>query len=86
MAILVDDSAETVLPIYVEAIDLIGFERLGPDPQGRRASELADRVVVKFVPGNSFWSTNETQGSAGDDPVATPARANGVEHGAVRIR
>ncbi len=32
VAILVDDSAETVLPIYAEALDLIGFERLGPDP------------------------------------------------------
>jgi hypothetical protein len=39
MAILVDDSAETILPIYVEAFDLAGVERLGPDPQGRRASE-----------------------------------------------
>ena len=39
MAILMDDSAETVSPIYAEAFDLIGFERLGPDPQGRRASE-----------------------------------------------
>jgi hypothetical protein len=39
MAILVDDSAETVLPIYVEAFNLTGFDRLGPDPQGRRAGE-----------------------------------------------
>jgi hypothetical protein len=39
MAILVDDSAEMVLPIYVEVFDLLGFERLGPGPQGCRASE-----------------------------------------------
>jgi hypothetical protein len=34
VAILVDDSAETVLPIYVEAFELIGLERLGQDAQG----------------------------------------------------
>ena len=39
MAILMNASAETVLPTYAEAFDLIGFERLRPDPQGRRASE-----------------------------------------------
>lgn len=30
MATHVDDSAETVLPIYVEAFDRIGFERARP--------------------------------------------------------
>ena len=34
MAILVDDSAETVLSIYGEAFDLAGFERLEPGSQG----------------------------------------------------
>lgn len=38
VAILMNDSAETVLPIYVEAFDLIVFERLGPAPR-RRTSE-----------------------------------------------
>jgi hypothetical protein len=42
-AILVDDSADTVLPIYAEAFDLIGFERLRPDPQD--AAPASDRLV-----------------------------------------
>lgn len=46
MAILVDDSAETVLPIYVEAFDLIGFDRLGPAPQGRGGSRRCQRPVA----------------------------------------
>lgn len=33
LAILVDDSAESVLPIYGEAFDLSGFDRLRPDQQ-----------------------------------------------------
>jgi hypothetical protein len=52
MAILVDDSAETVLPIYAEVFDLIGFERLEPDAQGHCASERpvgAVLVVVRLV-------------------------------------
>lgn len=39
MAILVDESAEKVLWVYGEAFDLIGFDRLKPDPQGCSASE-----------------------------------------------
>lgn len=34
MAILVDDFAETVPSAYCEALDLVGYERLGPYPQG----------------------------------------------------
>ena len=39
MAVLVDDSAETVLSVYGEAFNLVGFKRLGPRPQGCRTSE-----------------------------------------------
>lgn len=39
MAILVDDSAEKMLWVYGEALDLTGFVRLKPDPQGCSASE-----------------------------------------------
>ncbi len=39
MAVLVDDSAETVPPIYGEAFDLVGFKRLGPCPRGCRGCE-----------------------------------------------
>lgn len=35
---LVDDSAETVLPIYAEAFELIGFERLGRTRKGAAAA------------------------------------------------
>ena len=34
MAIFADDSAETVLSIYGEAFDLVGYERLVPGSQG----------------------------------------------------
>jgi hypothetical protein len=43
MAILVDDSAEPVLPIYGEAFDLFGFERLGKFRRG--AAAASDRWV-----------------------------------------
>jgi hypothetical protein len=39
MAILVDDSAETVLSIWGEAFDLVGFERLRAGSQGCCGSE-----------------------------------------------
>jgi len=40
MTILVDDSAETVLSVYGEAFDLIGFKRLGTGQQGCCGSEI----------------------------------------------
>jgi hypothetical protein len=39
MAILVDDSTETVLSIYGEASDLVGFKSLRPRSQGRCGCE-----------------------------------------------
>ena len=43
MAVLMDDSAETVLSIYGEAFDLLGFTRLRPRSQG--AAAASDRWV-----------------------------------------
>lgn len=39
MAILVDDSVETILPIGPEAFALIELGRLRPAPQGHRGGE-----------------------------------------------
>ena len=39
MSILVDDSAETVQPVYGEALDLVGFKGLWPDSQGCRGGK-----------------------------------------------
>lgn len=41
MATRAEDSAETILPTYAEALDLIGFERLGRT--GKGAALASDR-------------------------------------------
>ncbi len=50
MDVLVDDSAETVLPFYGEAFDLVGFERLGQGPQGWLRRRVIGGSVLVVVP------------------------------------
>jgi hypothetical protein len=50
MAVLVDDSAETVLPVYREAFDLVGFKRLGSCPQRCCGGERSVGAVLVVVP------------------------------------
>jgi len=50
MSILVDDSAETVQPVYGEALDLVGFKGLWPDSQGCRGGKRSVSSVPVVMP------------------------------------
>lgn len=50
MAILVDDSVEKIMSVYDAALDLSGFARLRPAPQGCRVGERSAGSVLAAVP------------------------------------
>lgn len=44
-----EDSAKKIMSVYGEAFDLIGFDRLRPDPQGCRTSERSVGAALVAV-------------------------------------